>query len=329
MCNRTTIETTCIDMFRGRMTHSMQQWVAENFLPKLLDYVEFPALHQTILGLRTSTIEREIKRFISSSSSINDLDYFGYTALAWASYQGCLPLIKTLIDHGADPNVESPQRISAVSASIASKAFECSLYLLEHGANPRTLAGDGRTALFLAVNFSRGQPLTLTLLDTLFHFGIDVNQATEAKETCLWGAVKTNNCDTLGWLLEHGADCRHSDNFELLSGVAWFGTLETVEVIRKARWSGIDIYATENGERKSPMEYLLHPERPKKASPQFVESFTQLLAEIEARKDDPTLEENKAEDKDEIFAGSIVLDGDTESEEESETFRDSVENLED
>lgn len=99
------------------MPHSMQEWVAENFIPKLLSYIEIPSLHQTILGLRTSTIEQEVKKLVSSTATINDLDYFGYTALAWAAKRCDIVSAKQVIEYKADPNIRSPQEVNALCES--------------------------------------------------------------------------------------------------------------------------------------------------------------------------------------------------------------------
>lgn len=81
------------------MPFAMQDWVAETFLPKLFNDVEFPSLHQTILGLRKSAIEQEGQKHVSCQTTIDDLDHFGYTALAWAARRSDLLSVKKLLEY--------------------------------------------------------------------------------------------------------------------------------------------------------------------------------------------------------------------------------------
>lgn len=68
----------------------------------------------------------------------------------------------------------------------------------------------------------------------------------------------------------------------MLHFLAWFGDFESIRIMRDASLIGIDIHARDNT-NDTPMDYIISPDRPERASPEMIECFTHLLNEIEAR----------------------------------------------
>lgn len=135
-------------------------------------------------------------------------------------------------------------------------------------------------------------------------------------------------------MLDHGADHRHKTltGVTILHLAGTFADLETVQILRDAHLSDIDIQAKDDVTGLTAMDELLDPQRKFPASEELIESFKLLLAEIEARTKgqvppaDVVVEEDEgtllAYISSSIPEGSIPL---TEDSEEDLVFQDSVE----
>jgi ankyrin repeat protein len=78
----------------------------------------------------------------------------GFTALHFASRQGCLDCARILVDAKADINAADPDGNSAVVLAIINGHYDLAGYLIDQGADPNLADVTGRTALYAAVDFS-------------------------------------------------------------------------------------------------------------------------------------------------------------------------------
>jgi uncharacterized protein len=144
-----------------------------------------------------------------------------------------LGLIRSLLDHGANPNARTleqlPTRrwimtlndISWVDFSGQTPFLRAALsgditvmrLLLEHGADPNIGTFEGTTALMAAagINWAVGQTYTeskdhlLEAVKLCLDLGADVNAANSMGLTAAIGAINRGSNDILTYLVEHGA----------------------------------------------------------------------------------------------------------------------------
>src|SRR3954471_9932356 len=81
----------------------------------------------------------------------NTRDNMGATALHDAVWTGNVPLVRLLLDHGADPNIPHAEGLSTPLHYAAIKGHAgIAVMLLDHGADIKVADRSGSTALHLA-----------------------------------------------------------------------------------------------------------------------------------------------------------------------------------
>jgi len=189
------------------------------------------------------------KYFLEKNADPNIANIEGLTALyavvdmQWAPYAwrpqpiasqentSYLELMKTLLEHGANPNTRLSKRVwfrSLPSDSTwvdpagatpfwrAAEAVDVqAMRLLVHaGADPKLPAFDGVTPLMVAAglgwapNFSRNAPDRMEAVKYCLELGIDVNAKSRKDYTALHGAAFLGNDQLITFLVEHGADAK-------------------------------------------------------------------------------------------------------------------------
>ena len=133
------------------------------------------------------------------------------TALYIASYRGCVDIVRQLISHGADLNVECKDsdvyhgdvKWTPLHVAICKGTPPIARTLLEHGANPNATDNDwGATALHVA-SCQRGA----TEAELLLEYGTNVDVRTKnGSWTPLHKAAYYLNLEVVVTLLNHGAD---------------------------------------------------------------------------------------------------------------------------
>jgi uncharacterized protein len=76
----------------------------------------------------------------------------GLTALLYASREGCLDCVKSLVEAGANVNLADPEGVTPLITAVTNSHFDTAANLLSKGANPNKWDMWGRTALYEAVD---------------------------------------------------------------------------------------------------------------------------------------------------------------------------------
>jgi uncharacterized protein len=76
----------------------------------------------------------------------------GLTALLYAARDGCYECVDALIAAKADPNIPTPEGVSALMLALDNDHNDVAKLLLDRGANPNVWDWWGRTALYIAVD---------------------------------------------------------------------------------------------------------------------------------------------------------------------------------
>ncbi len=78
----------------------------------------------------------------------------GWTALLYATRQGCLPCVQALVNAGANPDLANPDNVSPLLMATLNFNFDTAAWLLSKGANPDKWDWWGRSPLYAAVDLN-------------------------------------------------------------------------------------------------------------------------------------------------------------------------------
>jgi ankyrin repeat protein len=180
---------------------------------------------------------------IDNKAKVNQADTQGFTPLFWAVDRrnmetapnfpwvvttDPLPLIKKLLDAGANPNAVvnntprarmragSPRIVFATPLMRAAFSGDLELVklLLSHGADPKIISKDGETMVEAAAGlgfiqgYSKGKPAAerLEVVKLFVELGGDVNQADDYGITPLMVAGNVGEISVIQYLIDQGAD---------------------------------------------------------------------------------------------------------------------------
>lgn len=148
----------------------------------------------------------EVQRLLDDGKKVNELSRSGWTALMFAASKGHLVAAKTLLDAGADPNIESEfiyfsfmstggnyPKSTALQEAIRGRHFKIAQLLMDRGAT----VDEG--ALRLAGQF--GDP---SFLSSLQRRGVSFRSA-EVHTPVMLAACEHCNLEAVRWLLQNGA----------------------------------------------------------------------------------------------------------------------------
>jgi len=196
------------------------------------------------LGLAIFNGNYDLASFlVDNKSNLNKADTQGFTPLFWAVDRrnmetapnfpwtvtvDPMPLIRKLLDAGADPNAlvnntprarmreGSPRIVFATALMRAAFAADLELVrlLLDRGADPRVISRDGETMLSAAAGlafihgYHRGKSPEerLQVVKRFVELGNDVNQPDDYGITPLMAAGNYGNVPVIQFLIDAGAD---------------------------------------------------------------------------------------------------------------------------
>jgi ankyrin repeat protein len=147
---------------------------------ELAESQQYTTIHKIVLGLSNLDLESQLQ---DSTSTIDDVDTRGRTALWWAAARGDYETVKTLLEYGA--SVQDPAVPRSHSALHVAKTSEVVRLLLNHGAKVDCRDESGRTPLHCCAY--RGGPRggSVELFKSLLEGGADVNAQSTAGHTAL------------------------------------------------------------------------------------------------------------------------------------------------
>jgi len=169
----------------------------------------FPALHKIILGLSSINLQQQLEL---STSTIDDKDSNGRTALSWSATRGDAEAVKTLLSYGANPNECSHRGETSLhwaARSITKRSGEIMEALLKSGAKVNQMDCWKRTALIYASCDQEDPAFLRPLIDT----GANLNMRDCHDRTALGYAAKRGRARVLEFLLSYGADASIPDTW--------------------------------------------------------------------------------------------------------------------
>ena len=116
----------------------------------------------------------------STPELVNSRCIAGRTPLHQAAFGGSGPVVKLLIQHGADPNARTDFGWVPLHYAAAPPAAEAAVHLIQNGAAVNIANDNGATPLHHAVDFGK-----FSLVELLLSHGVDVNAEDEDGRTPL------------------------------------------------------------------------------------------------------------------------------------------------
>lgn len=174
-------------------------------------------------------MEPIIKRLLELKISPDVESKHSETPLSVLSRRGLFPMIKLLLDAGANP---APLGWNNLMHAIALGTLEECKTILQSGSD--LTASDRlweRTPLLLSIQVGDIEKTAL-----LLKAGASLNDKGRCGKTCLMYATHHNNTEMLQWLITQGADINSVDDFETtaLINAATYGAADCVEILLKA-----------------------------------------------------------------------------------------------
>jgi ankyrin repeat protein len=158
-----------------------------------------------------------------------------WTALMYAARENAIDAARTLVELGADVNVQDPEGVTPLMEAVLNLHYDLARMLLDKGADPRIADKVGMTPLFAVVEMrtpswersrprleERGEVDGPTLMSAMLDRGADPNAALKGRQlvryhaggsaafaagtTALMQAVRFKHLDLTRVLVERGAD---------------------------------------------------------------------------------------------------------------------------
>jgi len=180
----------------------------------------------------------------------------GMAALLFAARQNDLASVKTLLDGGADINLQSADGSTALLVAIINEHNELAAYLLDHGADPNLADDRGRAGLYVAIDMRNLEWSTrpappeqdkvdgLQMIQALLKHGANPNArltkkiplrgqpsfdgrwANQIGATPFWRAAQSDDVTVMRLLLANKADpsiasADHTTPLMVAAGVGW------------------------------------------------------------------------------------------------------------
>lgn len=221
------------DIFSLIMTSRHMAIMMQPFLDKVSKNIQDVASEKQIPLIHYATANRHrmgVKLALKlDPASLHKFIPTQRTPLHAAVTTGMKSMVKLLLDHGADPNADSPQNTSGVSPdttlnwalrgvslnqifnTITNQSEGIVMLLLRHGANPNALDRNNENALLQAASIRVPH-----ILEAILNTGlVDINSCNEFGETALHVAAASGEQDSFEMvklLVSHGVDLNALNN---------------------------------------------------------------------------------------------------------------------
>lgn len=185
----------------------------------LLDEQDFSFLHRIVVGINATNLRALLNTGVSD---VDKGDANGRTALLWAAWRGQVEDVKALLDYGADPGKTDYEGYTALAKACEGGHVYCVRLLISGGAPLDSVTKKGYTHLHVAC----GSLLTNnSVLAELINNGARLDMGDNQGQTPLHTACNRGSLETVGYLLDQGADINAMDGLNrsptLLALLCW------------------------------------------------------------------------------------------------------------
>lgn len=194
-------------------------------LDEFVSSQQYNLIHKIVLGITKLKLGEILE---SSTADIDSADVRGSTALWWASAQGNIPAVRTLLENGANHSIAAT--ISQTALHVAGNA-EVVRLLLQYGAEINSRDTAGRTPLHCYCYRQVGA--SPSIVRAILEAGAIVDAVASSGQTPLHYTTMFGNASLIPVLLEYGADIdavKDDGMTPLMAGVR-FDQHETVKCL--------------------------------------------------------------------------------------------------
>lgn len=118
-----------------------------------------------------------------------------------------LPLVKAMVDRGADLKVRTPQGLTPIWAAVNSDSLPVVKYLVEKGADVKTPGGDGETLLWAA----QSKAMVMYLVGA----GLDPKHRDNVKDMAIHEACRRSNQEVVEAFLDLGVGIEEKGHWDM------------------------------------------------------------------------------------------------------------------
>ncbi|CCC09297.1 hypothetical protein SMACR_09069 [Sordaria macrospora] len=198
----------------------------------LLETLNFPPLHLALFRtLENPNLFAQVLEF--NLSSLDAIDSFGRTALAWAAALNSPAITKLLLESGADTSIVDKNKKTALHWAMKSQSTKVAELLLENGADVEARDIFGRTPPGRCLAAAHGRAENAAAL--VEHGNANLEAMTKtAKRTPLFTAITYGKEAMVRMLLSLGARIYTVDNTgqDILHEAAKMGSAGVIEALR-------------------------------------------------------------------------------------------------
>lgn len=171
-------------------------------LQEALDTIDDWYINESKQELLFSYSLPKIKKAIAAGADVNRKhDADGYPLVYYSEDDESIPIIKTLLKAGANPNVTLNDDTPIICYTIDNWCDEITKLLIKSGADVNAADSDGMTALMHAADNANDN-----IVEILIKSGADPNAADNMNYTPLMYASAAGDQDTIKWLLDAGVN---------------------------------------------------------------------------------------------------------------------------
>ena len=104
--------------------------------------------------LNARGVVRQWERKVITEPRPKDMNKGGFTPLLYAAREGCVACARYLVEAGADPDLEDPDRVTPLNMALLNLHFEVAAYLIQAGADVDKWDLYGRSPVYMAADVS-------------------------------------------------------------------------------------------------------------------------------------------------------------------------------
>lgn len=194
----------------------------------------FDGVSQAILA--DAPLETITYALSQKGNDVNKITHDNRTYIFWAAYNGNVPLMEYLLEHGAKTNLTDNKGSTILNFAAGSGQKNTKVYdlLLKHGADlQKDVTPAGANALLLIAPYDTD----FTLIDYFASKGLDINSTDRNGNGIFNYAAKTGNITIMDQLLEKGY--KGTDDAFIFASQGTRGKANTIEVYKYLEGLGL------------------------------------------------------------------------------------------
>ncbi|QDU89817.1 Ankyrin repeats (3 copies) [Pirellulimonas nuda] len=178
-----------------------------------------------------------VRRLLDQGADVRQAQPDGMIALHWAALHGRTELLQPLVDAGADVNATTQYQVTPLSIACTHPSSDAVAVLLAAGAKADFTAPGGETPLMIAARAGAADSIK-----RLLAHGVAIDAADKSGQTALMWAAAEGNVEAVDALIEAGADLKAASDggFTAMMFAARDGR---PGVVRRLIAAGVDVNA--------------------------------------------------------------------------------------